>query len=300
MGCTRAFEGVPGLRTRTDEPLAPHTTFGVGGTADLFLVPETDEALGTVLKRCREERLPVFVLGGGTNVLVADGGFRGAVIQITQQFETVSAEGERVRVGAGMRLPALGAWAAREGLAGLEPLTGIPGTVGGALGINAGAFGAAFGTFVECVDGFSFAGEPTRCRAGEIRFGYREAVYPEPMVFSSAVLRLRRDDPQAIRARAEETRRRRVATQPLHTRSAGCVFKNPPGDSAGRLIDRLGLKGYRVGGAAVSTVHANYVINDGSATADEIRSLIDTVRGRVEKETGIVLEPEVRMLGFAP
>ncbi len=292
------FRDVAGLRVTEHEILSVHSTFRVGGPTDVFLVPENEDALRIALERSADAAVPVFILGGGTNVLVADAGFRGVVIHIAQEFDRIAADRERVTVGAGTRLPHLAAWTGRERLAGLESLAGIPGTVGGALSINAGAFGAEFGELVSCVDGFSFKGEPIRFEAAEICFGYREAVYPSPMIFTGAVLTLRPDDPASIQARAAEIRRRRGATQPLREQSAGCAFKNPTGESAGRIIDGLGLKGHCVGGAQVSSLHANYIVNAEGASADDIRRLIDDVRDRVAREAGVQLQTEVRMLGF--
>jgi UDP-N-acetylmuramate dehydrogenase len=294
-----AFAAIRGLLVLRDEPLAEHTTFRVGGPADLFLVPEHEDALREALIAARDSELPVFILGGGTNVLAADAGFRGAIVLIERNLSRMSIEGERIRVGAGVRLPALGAAALKAGLSGIESLAGIPGAVGGALAINAGAFGAEFIPLVENVDGFTLDGAARRVPRSAIRCGYRTAVYPEPIVFTGATLRLQPDDPRVIGKRSADIRSRRAATQPTRDKSAGCAFRNPPGHSAGRLIDSAGLKGLRVGGATVSTVHANYLVNTGAATADDIRRLIDEVKARVLAASGVRLEEEVRMLGFA-
>lgn len=295
---TDPFAGIADLEVRRDEPMKGHTTFRVGGPADHFLVPGTPEALAEALARARDAGIPAYVLGGGTNLLVADAGYRGAIIEVERNLSELRIDGQRVVVDAGVRLPALAARVVRDGLAGMEPLAGVPGTVGGALGINAGAFGAEFGDLVAQVDGFTYAGEPRRYEASEITYAYRTAVYPEPIVFVGAVLRLREDDPVEIGRRAAEIRATRARSQPTRSKSAGCAFRNPDGGSAGKSIDEAGLKGHRVGGAEVSDVHANYLVNLGDATADDVRRLIEEIQVRVRERLSVELRAEVRMLGF--
>jgi UDP-N-acetylmuramate dehydrogenase len=294
------FEEIEGLDVERDVPMSGWTTFRVGGPVSYFLTPSTPDALRATLRRAREAGVPVYVLGGGTNLLVADEGWSGAIIRVERNIAAVSIEDDEIVVAAGARMPALAALAARAGLSGLEYLAGIPGTVGGALGINAGAFGREFGAYVRHVDGFDYAGEPRRFDASEVRYGYRLAEYPEPIVFTGARLRLERDDPAAIGRRAAEIRAKRQESQPTRSKSAGCAFKNPTGDSAGRLIDASGLKGFAVGAAQVSTIHANYLVNRGAATAAEIRALIRDVQARVLDACGVRLETEVCMLGMDP
>jgi len=298
MPATEPFSDIAGLTVTEHEPLASYTTFRVGGPARWLLIPTTPDALSAAMKRVRDEGLESFVLGGGTNVLVADAGFDGVVIRIERNLSDIAVSGDVIEVQAGARMPALAALATRSGLAGMEPLAGIPGTVGGAVGINAGAFGSDVSAMVEWVEGFSESGEWRRVDRADIEYGYRRAVYPEPLVFTGARLRFTPDDPTTIGRRAAEIRARRAATQPTRARSAGCAFKNAGEVSAGRSIDEMGLKGFRVGAAAVSTVHANYIVNTGEATADDVRRLIETVRERVHQGLGIELEVEVRMLGF--
>jgi UDP-N-acetylmuramate dehydrogenase len=295
-----AFAGIPALETRVDELLAEHTTFRVGGPADYFLVPESVEAIPAVIVRARDASIPLFVLAGGTNVLVADAGYRGAVLLLEKNLNEVTIGKTTIRAQAGARLPALAARAVRHGLAGLEPLAGVPGAVGGALTMNAGAFGAEFGSLVRRVHGFTLAGEPRSFDRAEIHYAYRTAIYPDRLVFTGVELELREEDAVAIGRRAAEIRAKRSASQPTRSHSAGCAFQNPPGGSAGRTIDTAGLKGLRVGGAVVSDVHANYLINTGSATAEDIRRLIALVQERVQAIAGVHLEAEVRMLGFQP
>jgi len=294
------FRGISELEIRRDESLADHTTFRVGGPADFFLVPKTTDAVREALVRANDASVPIFVLAGGTNVLVADAGYRGAILLIEKNLSEVGFHGVAVRAEAGARLPALAARAVRVGLAGLEALAGVPGAVGGALTMNAGAFGAEFGSLVRRVEGFTLAGEFRAFDRAEIRYGYRTAVYPERIVFTAADLELAEADPVAVGRRAAEIRAKRAASQPTRSHSAGCAFQNPPGRSAGKTIDEAGLKGLRVGGAVVSDVHANYLINTGSASAEDIRRLIALVAERVLAATGVELHPEVRMLGFAP
>lgn len=288
------------LRVERDVPMSGYTTFRVGGPVSYLLTPTTQEALRRVLRRAAEAHVPVYALGGGTNLLVADEGWHGAVVRIERNLAEVRIDGREVIARAGARIPALAALAARAGLTGLEYLAGVPGTVGGALGINAGAFGREFGSYVTHVDGFTHAGEPRRYAVSEIHYAYRIADYPEPILFTAARLELEEDDPKAIGRRAAEIRAKRQSSQPTRSKSAGCAFKNPKGDSAGRVIDAAGLKGFAVGGAQVSTVHANYLVNLGGATAKEIRQLIRDVQRRVNDALGITLTTEVRMLGMEP
>jgi len=282
---------------RCDEPLAKHTTMRVGGPVDLYIEPASDQELMAAVAYCGERNLPLFILGRGSNLLAKDGGFRGAVICLSHaHFSKVEAAGERLNCGAGARLKAVAAEARRSGLSGLEFLEGIPGTVGGALRMNAGAMGSALFDVVESVRLMSFDGQMHEQDARAMTVAYRSCPALKTQIALSAVMRGRRSSPEAITLRTNEYNRRRWHSQPAAP-SAGCIFKNPSSIPAGKLIDELGLKGTRVGGALVSAEHGNFILNDGSATARDICELIEIIRQRARAERGIELETEIEVVG---
>jgi len=282
---------------RREEPLARRTTLRVGGPADLYVEPASETDLAAVLAFCQERNLPFFILGRGSNLLVKDGGFRGVIISLAAEaFAGVEVDGVRLRCGAGARLKTVAVEAKRHGLAGLEFLEGIPGSVGGALRMNAGAMGGAMFDVVESVrlmDGF---GRARDCRPGELQVGYRSCATFKTHLALGAVLLGRPDDRSAIEQRMREYSRNRWQSQPAAP-SAGCIFKNPPTVPAGKLIDELGLKGTRVGGAVVSTEHGNFIVNDRGATARDVLDLIELIRARAARDRGIRLETEVEIIG---
>jgi UDP-N-acetylenolpyruvoylglucosamine reductase len=282
---------------RRDELLAKHTTLRVGGPADIYVEPASEQDLAAVLTYCRGRGRPFFVLGRGSNLLARDGGFRGAVICLAHaHFSRIEVAGERLDCGAGARLKAVAIEAKRNGLAGLEFLEGIPGSVGGALRMNAGAMGGAMLDVVESVRLMSFDGVIRERAARELTAAYRSCPTLKGQIALSAVLRGQPGSRQAIEQRMNQYSRKRWQSQPAAP-SAGCMFKNPGSIPAGKLIDELGLKGTRAGGAVVSAEHGNFIVNDGTATARDVLELIEIVRQRVRAERGIDLEPEVEIVG---
>jgi UDP-N-acetylenolpyruvoylglucosamine reductase len=288
-----------GARLNREEPLGARTTLRVGGAARLFAEPATEGDLRVLLVEARRLEVPVLVLGRGSNLIVPDEGVEALVISLSQRswsgFE-VLADG-RVRVGAGLRLKNLCGLAASSGIAGFEFLEGIPGSVGGALRMNAGAMGGWIFDVVEEVRAMGLDGQARTLPRSAMTVDYRHCAELESAIALEAVLRpLSRTDAAAVGRQIEEYRRKRHETQPREP-SAGCIFKNPPGASAGRLIDESGLKGARVGGAEVSSVHANFVINRGDATSEDVLELVRRVRAGVLKAKGVQLEPEVLLYG---
>jgi len=286
-----------GTIVRCDEPLAARTTLRVGGPADVYVEPVSETDLAAVVKLCRAQSVPVLLLGRGSNLLVRDGGFRGVVICLAQPaFTRIEVSGERVWCGAGARLKNVVAEAKRHTLGGLEFLDGIPGGVGGALRMNAGAMGAAIFDRVESVRCLDMAGNIVEKTRAELPVEYRACPWFRENLALAAVLRGEPATRESIDARLNEFNRRRWEAQPAKP-SAGCTFKNPPTIPAGRLIDELGLKGLRVGGAMVSLEHGNFLVNEGGATAAEVLELIEQIRARARQERGIELHPEVEIVG---
>jgi UDP-N-acetylmuramate dehydrogenase len=289
-----ALSGVRG-EVRFDEPLAKYTSMKIGGPADALVVPADEEDLRRVVLAARAARVPVMVLGG-TNVVVRDGGVAGVVLRLSG-LKTVRPAGvNRLYAEAGGPFPTLAHAAKDAGLAGLEFACGIPGTVGGAIVMNAGTRDGEIADVLESARLMTLEGETVEIPAPQLEFRYRESHLP-PGVLVGCTVVLRPDDPQAIDARMQVILEYRRRTQPLHLPNAGCIFKNPPGRSAGQLIDELGLKGYRIGDVQISERHANFMVNVGAGTAKELTALIRHVGGRVERERGITLEMEVKLVG---
>jgi UDP-N-acetylmuramate dehydrogenase len=283
-----------------DAPLAPRTAVRIGGPADLLVKPADPDALAELLRAVRELGVPLAILGGGANTLVADAGVRGAVLRLPPDLAAESAEGERLVLGAGAPTTRLWIRAHALGLVGMEFVAGIPGTLGGATAMNAGTKIGEMKDVVRRVelataDGTGFVD------AAELRFGYRSAALPAGAVVTRIELALRRGDVAESERLMQEDRARRRATQPYDRPTFGSTFTNPPGEYAGRLIEAVGLKGHRVGDAVWSPVHANFVSNLGGARAADVLLLMNLARARVRERFGIVLETEVRLLGaFAP
>ncbi|KAF0209196.1 MAG: UDP-N-acetylmuramate dehydrogenase [Actinomycetota bacterium] len=282
---------------RIAEPMARHTSLRIGGPADLFVVCDTLAGLSDTLDVLLAEGIPFTTVGKGTNLLVADAGVRGAILLLGKEFKRHACEDGHIRAGAACVLAYLVQDAFSRGLGGLEFAVGVPGTVGGALAMNAGGRDAWIGSVTESVTLFVPEQGLVRLRGDEISWGYRTSGLPSRGIIVEGVLRLAPADPERIRLEMERSLKRRKSTQPLGSPSAGSSFKNPDGDSAGRLIEASGLKGTKLGGAWVSDVHANFIVNDGGATAADVVGLMSKVRTTVRDAHGIELQPEVRFLG---
>ena len=282
----------------TDEPMKQHTTFKIGGPADYFLLPETGEEVGEIIKICRKTDTPYFILGNGSNLLVGDGGYRGAVIQVYRNMSAVTVEGTTITAQAGALLSAVAAAAKNASLTGFEFAGGIPGTVGGAAVMNAGAYGGEMKDVLVEVTVMDAEGKIFAIPAEKLELGYRTSVIKKAgYIVLEAKIRLKKGDQEAIRERMKELTIQRTTKQPLEYPSAGSTFKRPEGYFAGKLIMDSGLAGYQVGGAQVSEKHCGFVINAGDATARDVRKLMDNVRDIVYKKYGVTLEPEVKFLG---
>ena len=296
-----ALRAALGDRARPDESLARHTSFRVGGPADLLVLPDTDAELAEVVRTAAAHGHRVTLLGGGSNLLVGDGGVRGVVVKLGRGFAdiawTPTSEGATVRAGAAAQMGRVARDAVARGLAGLEHAEGIPGTIGGALFMNAGAYGGDIAGVVDAVEGVNERGEPERLERGALTFGYRRTVLPAGFVVTAVVLRLRHEEPETVRTRMEQVRTRRVESQPHGEANAGSIFKNPTGDHAGRLIEVAGLKGTRIGRARISERHANFIVNEGGARAGDVKALMDLAQRVVWERSGVWLEPEVRLVG---
>lgn len=287
----------PATVLNQDEPLAKRTTLRVGGTADLYVEPASEPDLAEVLRFSAARKLPFVLLGRGSNLLIKDGGIRGLVVSLAHpNFCRVEVLGERLHCGAGAKLKSLAAEARRRGLTGLEFLEGIPGTVGGALRMNAGAMGSWIFEAVESIRFMDFGGEIHERKASEVYVEYRGCPLFKNHIALGAVLRGQPAPREAIEQKMSAFSQKRWHSQPAAS-SAGCIFKNPKSIPAGRLIDELGLKGTRVGGAVVSDVHGNFIVNDGKATAEDVLRLIEIIRHRAREARGIELETEVEIIG---
>lgn len=282
---------------RQMEPMSMHTTFRVGGPADVLVQPQ-GEQLAQVIRLCREQEIPYYIVGNGSNLLVGDGGIRGLVIEMGRGQDDILIEGDRVKAGAGMLLSRLANRAAECGLGGMEFAAGIPGTLGGAVVMNAGAYGGEMKDIIESVTVLDSQGDEKELTLEELDLGYRRSCIPENgYIVTKAVLKLKPGDEKQIRSRMKELNEMRNSKQPLQYPSAGSTFKRPEGYFAGKLIMDAGLRGYQVGGAQVSEKHCGFVINTGGATAADIRKLMQDVREEVEKQFQVTLEPEVKMIG---
>ena len=287
-----------GDRLRTDFPLAPLTTFRIGGPAALYLEPESDHDLAAAGRAVVEGGVPVVVLGKGSNVLVADAGFAGLVLRLGRGYRWCARDGDRLTAGGAMPLPALAGIALRHRLSGLEFGVAIPATLGGAVWMNAGAHGHEVAEAVESVEVFRLrTGALEAVLAADAGFHYRRSAMGEDTVVVGAHLRLVTGDPVAIRTSMDEARDWRRATQPLAEPNCGSVFTNPHGLHAAQLIEAAGAKGRRVGGATVSTKHANFIVAEPGASAADVVALMAEVRAMVESDAGVLLEPEVRLVG---
>jgi len=282
---------------RTHEPLAKRTTLRVGGVADLYAEPASEADLSLLVRFCAAKEIPFRLLGRGSNLLIRDGGIRGLVVNLAHpDFARIEVKGILIRCGAGARLKALAAEARRCGLSGLEFLEGIPGSVGGALRMNAGAMGSATFETVELVRGMEMDGSVFERHVAQVPVQYRNCPLFKAQIALGAVFRGTPAAAEIIAERMRVFNEKRWETQPKEP-SAGCVFKNPSTIPAGKLIEELGLKGRRIGGAVVSPTHGNFIINDGDATANDVLELIELMQETALRERGIELETEVEIAG---
>ncbi|WP_195983621.1 UDP-N-acetylmuramate dehydrogenase [Clostridium sp. D33t1_170424_F3] len=287
-----------GCAVSLQEPMCRHTTFKIGGPADLFVTVYTEEMLSAFLKEAQEQKVRTMLLGNGSNLLVSDEGIRGAVVFLDGDFCKAGGKGETgIQCGAGLSLMGLCNFAKDRSLTGLEFAWGIPGSTGGAAFMNAGAYGGEMKQVVTCVHHIAPDGTAGCLRGEELQYGYRHSAYMENgCVITSIELELQKGNAQQIALRMEDYYNRRKSKQPLNKPSAGSVFKRPEGHFAGTLIEQCGLKGRRVGGAAVSEKHAGFIVNLGGATCRDVLKLIEVIRETVLKETGVTLECEVRAI----
>lgn len=280
------------------EPMSRHTTFRIGGPADLFLIPKSIEEIRRTVAVCREENVPCFILGNGSNLLVSDKGYRGVVIQLYRGFGQITVQGDEIRAQAGALLSGIASAAKEASLAGFEFAGGIPGTLGGAVVMNAGAYGGEMKDVLKEVTVLTGEGEILTLQADQLHMGYRTSVIKEAgYIVLEAVISLEKGEKEAIRSRMQELAGMRSAKQPLQYPSAGSTFKRPEGYFAGKLIMDSNLRGYQVGGAQVSEKHCGFVINTGNATAEDVRTLMADVQRIVMEKFGVKLEPEVKFLG---
>jgi UDP-N-acetylenolpyruvoylglucosamine reductase len=287
----------PATVIRSDEPMAKHTTLRVGGPADFYVEPASENDLSAILKFCSERGVKFFILGRGSNLLVRDGGFRGVVICLqTPEFSRVEIDGTRIRAGAGAKQKTVAVEAKRAGLSGVEFLEGIPGSIGGALRMNAGAMGGETFNAVESVRLMDFAGNIRELTPAEMSVTYRSCATLKNHIALGAVFRCTPQPREQIEAKMKAYSEKRWSSQPAAP-SAGCMFKNPAAIPAGKLIDELGLKGTKVGAARISQEHGNFLVNDGGATAKDVLALIGILQAKAKAERGIELHSEVEIIG---
>jgi UDP-N-acetylmuramate dehydrogenase len=278
-----------------NEPMANHTWLKIGGPADLFLVPSSKDDVVLAIGYCLENGLEYTILGSGSNVLVGDKGIRGAVIAVHKTLDYMKADGHSVRAGAGVLLPKLVVDLLKEGFTGMEGLGGIPGTLGGAIIMNAGAYGTEIFEFVTDVE-LIRAGSRQTLQKDQIHYTYRGTDLSNDIILEVG-FEFERGDVEAAKERRKELLAKRKSSQPLDRPNAGSIFKNPAADFAGRLIEASGLKGTRVGDALVSEKHANFLVNDGNATASQMMALVSLVREKVKADHQVDLELEIKLLG---
>lgn len=281
-----------------DEPMKKHTTFRIGGPADYYVLPKTIEEVQQVMEACKEAEIPYYVLGNGSNLLVSDKGYRGVIIQLYRNLNQIEVEGTKIRAQVGALLSQIAGEALRHCLTGFEFAAGIPGTLGGAVVMNAGAYGGEMKDVLQEVTALSKDGEIKVLSREELDLGYRTSVIGrEGYIALEAVIALKEGKEETIRATMEDLKERRTTKQPLEYPSAGSTFKRPEGYFAGKLIQDTGLRGFSVGGAQVSEKHCGFVINKDNATAQDVIELMKEVSDRVEAKFGVPLEPEVKKLG---
>lgn len=292
----RFFEVSPHMLI--DEPMSRHTSFKIGGKADMFVSVRSEKEVSELISLAKETGTPYMIMGNGSNMLVGDGGIRGLVIQIGKELSAVKSDGVKIEAQAGALLSRIASEAAKAGLTGFEPLSGIPGTLGGGIYMNAGAYSGEIKDVVRSVKYIDDDGVMHEVNGEECDFGYRHSIFSGGgMYIVSAVIELKPGNEEQIRADMAEYSKRRCDKQPISMPSAGSTFKRPEGYFAGKLIQDAGLMGYSIGGAAVSEKHAGFVVNKGGATADDVLALIEYIQKTVKEKFGVQLEPEVRLIG---
>lgn len=280
-----------------DEPMKKHTTFRVGGPARALVEPGSAEDVKSVVEFCKSEQIPYYIVGNGSNLLVSDKGYDGVIIHLFKNMSAMRIEGNKVYVQAGALLSKVAVQAGRKGLTGMEFASGIPGTIGGALVMNAGAYGGEMKDVLTSVEYLAADGNIVEVPAAELDLSYRHSIFEENGgCILSATFRLKKGDAASIKARMDELMQKRIDKQPLDKPSAGSTFKRPAGAFAAALIDQCGLRGYRHGGAAVSEKHCGFVVNLGGATCADVLALCDEVRSIVKEKTGYDLEKEIRVV----
>lgn len=295
---TKLFHTIDKEKIYVNEKMEKHTTFRIGGPADYFVMPSDVTDVKAVIELCEQEKVPYYVVGNGSNLLVGDKGFRGVIIQIASNMNQLQADGEVITAQAGCSLAQIAGKALDEELAGFEFAAGIPGTLGGAVRMNAGAYGGEIKDVLESAVVLTKEGKVMELSANEMEFGYRTSIIERTgWTILGGKIRLHKGKREEIKAVMDDLRERRVSKQPLEYPSAGSTFKRPKGYFAGKLIQDAGLRGFRVGGACVSEKHSGFVINIDHATADDVVSLMKQVDEKVRAQFGVGLEPEVRRIG---
>ena len=298
MDLQAIFAGCTAKELLLEEPMAKHTSFRIGGPADVLAQPGNEAELAELLKRAAHHAVPVTLVGNGSNLLVRDKGIRGLVIKLSNLFSSITVAGNVLTFGSGISLAMASKKAASLSLSGLEFAVGIPGTIGGAVYMNAGAYDGEMAKVVTSVQVMDRQGQSSQLKADELDFSYRHtALQNSGLIVTSVTVSLQPGEAESIKAKMDDFSQRRIAKQPLELPSAGSMFKRPVGYFAGTLIEQTGLKGYTVGGAQVSTKHAGFVVNVGGATAKDVLQLIRDVQDRVLAAQGVQLEPEVLVLG---
>lgn len=294
----RLAEVTDGARVKKDEPMKKHVTFRVGGNADYFVTVKSADEIAAVIRLCKKEKIPYFVMGNGSNLLVGDKGIRGVVIQIAKDMSEIEVDQEVIKAQSGALLSRIANEALKAGLTGLEFASGIPGTLGGAVVMNAGAYGGEMKDVLDMVRVLTPEGEILELKKEALKLGYRTSVVAEKdYIVLDARLVLKKGDKESIREYMEDLKERRTSKQPLEYPSAGSTFKRPEGYFAGKLINDAGLRGFSIGGAQVSEKHCGFVINKDNATAEEVVKLIEEVQRKVKENSGVTLETEVKKVG---
>lgn len=297
MTDTAAFRSLA-VNVAFNEPMSSHTTFRIGGPADVFIEAESAEEIRRVIEYCKNNSIPYMVMGNGSNMLVGDGGIRGVVIQVGRRMSSIVTDGERITAGAGALMSAVASAALRAELSGFETLSGIPGTIGGGIYMNAGAYGGELKDVIESVTYIDESGDILTAENKELDLSYRHSMFEtRRCVILSCVIKLKKGSGAKIKSEMQDYNKRRSDKQPISMPSAGSTFKRPEGYFAGKLIQDSGLVGCAVGGAQVSEKHAGFIVNKGGATAADVLALIKLVQDTVEKKFGVHLEPEVRLIG---